>query len=210
MTPFEAWHGRKPSVHYFRTFGYVVHVKDMRLGQKKPLDHSRTMIFIGYEAGTKAYHAYDPVSRCVHVTRDAVFDERPHWDRRTEEKGVNSFNNSNSFTIEHLVRGHPGSAEDGSARSEPPFPQAPPSPPVSPAPAASPAVEFATLPARSTRRTMPRTRTGFARCKMCLMLAPPTTSRSRSHTSALQMSQQCLAKQSSTQAGAKPCWKKWR
>ena len=26
-TPFEAWYGTKPNVHYFRTFGSVAHVK---------------------------------------------------------------------------------------------------------------------------------------------------------------------------------------
>jgi hypothetical protein len=58
MTPFEAWHGRKPAVHYFHTFGCVVHVKDTRPGLKKLDDRSRPMIFVGYEQGSKAYRAY--------------------------------------------------------------------------------------------------------------------------------------------------------
>ena len=41
MTPFEAWHGRKPNVHYLRTFGCVVHVKDTRPGLKKLDERSR-------------------------------------------------------------------------------------------------------------------------------------------------------------------------
>jgi hypothetical protein len=42
---------------------------------KKLDDHSKTMVFIGYELGSKAYRAYDPVSKKVHVTRDLVFEE---------------------------------------------------------------------------------------------------------------------------------------
>lgn len=33
------------------------------------------MIFLGYEARSKAYRMYDPSSKRIHVTRDAVFDE---------------------------------------------------------------------------------------------------------------------------------------
>jgi hypothetical protein len=34
------------------------------------------MIFKGYESDSKAYHAYDPITKHVHVTRDVVFDEK--------------------------------------------------------------------------------------------------------------------------------------
>jgi hypothetical protein len=27
MTPYEVWHGRKPDIHFLRTFGCVAHVK---------------------------------------------------------------------------------------------------------------------------------------------------------------------------------------
>jgi hypothetical protein len=42
---------------------------------KKLEDRGRKMIFVGYERGTKAYRAYDPITRRVHITRDAIFDE---------------------------------------------------------------------------------------------------------------------------------------
>ena len=32
-TPFEAWHGERPHVHYFRTFGCIGHVKNTRPGE---------------------------------------------------------------------------------------------------------------------------------------------------------------------------------
>jgi hypothetical protein len=34
------------------------------------------MIFVGYESGSKAYRAYDPIIKRVHVTRDVAFDEQ--------------------------------------------------------------------------------------------------------------------------------------
>jgi hypothetical protein len=38
------------------------------------------MVMIGYEAGSKAYRVYDPVTNQVHVTCDAVFEEGTAWD----------------------------------------------------------------------------------------------------------------------------------
>jgi hypothetical protein len=53
-TPFEVWHGRKPPVHFFRTFGCVVHVKAGSKYLTKLEDQSKPMVFIGYEQETKA------------------------------------------------------------------------------------------------------------------------------------------------------------
>lgn len=46
---------------------------------KKLEDRSKPMIFVGYEPGSKAYRAYDPVARRVHVSRDVMFDEVAQW-----------------------------------------------------------------------------------------------------------------------------------
>lgn len=37
------------------------------------------MIFVGYEPGSKAYCAYNPVTRQVHISRNIVFDEEAQW-----------------------------------------------------------------------------------------------------------------------------------
>jgi hypothetical protein len=37
------------------------------------------MIFIGYEEGSRAYRAYDPLTKKVHVTRDIIFEEGRPW-----------------------------------------------------------------------------------------------------------------------------------
>jgi hypothetical protein len=47
---------------------------------KKLEDRGRKMTFVGYESGSKAYHAYDPITKRVHVTCDMVFDEHAQWD----------------------------------------------------------------------------------------------------------------------------------
>jgi hypothetical protein len=80
MTPFEAWHGMKPVVHHLKMFGCIVYVRNMMPHLKKLEDRGRKMIFIGYESGSKAYRAYDPITKCVHVTCDVVFDEQAQWD----------------------------------------------------------------------------------------------------------------------------------
>jgi hypothetical protein len=46
---------------------------------KKLADRSRRTIFVGYEAGSKAYRLYDPVTQRVHISRDMIFDEGGSW-----------------------------------------------------------------------------------------------------------------------------------
>jgi hypothetical protein len=62
MTPFEAWHGRKPDVQHLRVFGCVAHAKVTHPGAKKLDDRSIPMVFLGYEEGSKAYRLFDPVA----------------------------------------------------------------------------------------------------------------------------------------------------
>jgi hypothetical protein len=80
MTSFEGWHGRKPTVHHLRTFECTVYVRNTMPHLKKLEDCGREMIFVGYESSSKAYRAYDPITKRVHVTRDVVFDKQAQWD----------------------------------------------------------------------------------------------------------------------------------
>jgi len=79
-TPYEVWHGHQPAVHFFCTFGCVAHVKAGGKPLTKLEDRSMPMVFVGYEQGTKAWRFYNPVTRHVHVLRDAVFEEDRPWD----------------------------------------------------------------------------------------------------------------------------------
>jgi hypothetical protein len=40
---------------------------------------------IGYEAGTKAYRAYNPVNKKLVVTRDVLFEEEKSWNWSSAE-----------------------------------------------------------------------------------------------------------------------------
>jgi hypothetical protein len=73
VTPYEAWHGRKPNVQHLRTFGCVAHAKKLGLGLHKLVDRSTPCIFVGYEEGSKAYRVYDPVSKHLIVMHDVAF-----------------------------------------------------------------------------------------------------------------------------------------
>jgi hypothetical protein len=79
-TPFEAWYGECPAVHYLRTFGCVPHIKTTKPGLQKLDDRSTPTIFVGYESGSKAYRCYDPSTKRVVISRDVIFDEAVRWD----------------------------------------------------------------------------------------------------------------------------------
>ena len=76
-TPYEKWNKRKPNVSHLRVFGSVVFVKTTgRLSKLE--DMSKCMVFLGYEAGSKAYRCLDPVTFKIHISRDVIFDEKRH------------------------------------------------------------------------------------------------------------------------------------
>jgi hypothetical protein len=113
MTPFEAWYGKKPAVHHLKTFGCIAYVRNTTPHLKKLEDRGRKMIFVGYERGTKAYRAYDPVTRRVHITRDVIFDEEAQWDwSHGEEGGTAAGNVDDTFTVEFTTRYAPGDPEE--------------------------------------------------------------------------------------------------
>jgi hypothetical protein len=74
-TPYEAWHGKKPSVHHLRVFGCIAYMKITRPHLAKLDDRGLKMVFIGYEPRSKAYRLYNPADGQVHVSRDVIFDE---------------------------------------------------------------------------------------------------------------------------------------
>jgi hypothetical protein len=86
-TPFELWHGKTPVVHHLKVFGCIMYVKNMEPHLKKLDDRGQKMIFVGYERGSKAYWAYDPVFGRLMVTRDVVFDKSGSWDWPGEGEG---------------------------------------------------------------------------------------------------------------------------
>ncbi|WVZ61915.1 hypothetical protein U9M48_011722 [Paspalum notatum var. saurae] len=160
-TPFEAWYGKKPAVHHLKTFGCIVYVKNTAPHLKKMEDCGRKMIFVGYERGSKAYRAYDPVAKRVHVTRDV-------WDYSggdttstgTEQGGHDTFTVQYRMVPEQegvedtapampdggMELGTP-SATAATAKAASPAALAEAASPAASAGAASPLIQFATPPA---------------------------------------------------------------
>jgi hypothetical protein len=105
MTPFEVWHGRKPVVHHLRMFGCIMYVRNTTPHLKKLEDRGHKMIFIGYESGSKVYHAYGPITKRVHVTHDVVFDDQAQWNWGSGGDDV--------FTMEYTTMGPATPMTDG-------------------------------------------------------------------------------------------------
>jgi hypothetical protein len=135
-TPYEAWHGRKPSVNHLRVFGCREFVK--HLGHiDKLADQSHAGVFIGYLKGAKVYHILDPAARQVCTTRDVVFDEAHGWDW-TATTGAPP---AAEFTVEYIY----AEASGAIAAARPASPHAPSSPtPSVRTPAAPPSTPVAT------------------------------------------------------------------
>ena len=148
MTPYEAWHGRRPDVHYLRTFGCVAYIKATKPHLKKLDDRGTPAVFIGYEPGAKAWRFYDPASRRAVVSRDAVFNEPASWTWEDEDMGAAADLVIKYHAME-LGNGH-FSAEVVADSPEPPATPAAGTPATSPATstpaAATPAPPASPLP----------------------------------------------------------------
>lgn len=77
-TPHEAWSGVKPSLKELKPFGCPAYAHIPKLKRKKLDFKTRKCIFIGYKEHTKGYLLWDPKKRKTFVSRDVIFDERPH------------------------------------------------------------------------------------------------------------------------------------
>jgi len=81
MTPFEAWHQRKPSVQHIRVFGTKAFVLNTSRQRGKLSPRSRVCIFVGFSPGVKGYKLYDPSRRQFVTSRDVVFTEDKYNER---------------------------------------------------------------------------------------------------------------------------------
>lgn len=70
MTPYEAYHNRKPSFGHVRVFDCVAYSKAIGPHVKKFDDRSTKTIHFGTEPGTKGYWLYDLVKQKNIVSRD--------------------------------------------------------------------------------------------------------------------------------------------
>ena len=61
-TPYQAWYGKKPPVHFLKVFGCVAYIKRLRPHLTKLDDRGQKVVFIGYQSRSKAYRFYDPTT----------------------------------------------------------------------------------------------------------------------------------------------------
>ena len=60
ITPYEAWHGKEPSIAHLHVFGSLMHSLVL-VQQCKKLDNKAVKcIFVGYSFESKGYHLYHP------------------------------------------------------------------------------------------------------------------------------------------------------
>ncbi|MBC7870646.1 MAG: DDE-type integrase/transposase/recombinase [Chitinophagaceae bacterium] len=74
-TPFEAWHGFKPSLKHLRVWGCLAFVQVPNEKRKKLDFKAVSGIFVGYHVTNKQYSIYDPIGQRLHRSRDVVFRE---------------------------------------------------------------------------------------------------------------------------------------
>lgn len=73
-TPFEVLYGSKPAVDHIRTFGSIAYSRVPPELRKKLDRKADTLVLIGYDKDA-AYRLFDPKTRKVSYSRDAIFDE---------------------------------------------------------------------------------------------------------------------------------------
>ena len=75
MTPFEAFHEKKPDVKHLRAFGCVCYAHIAKDERKKLDAVARRCVLVGYGDEVKGYRLYDPEKKKVFLSRDVRFNE---------------------------------------------------------------------------------------------------------------------------------------
>ncbi|KAA0041958.1 keratin, type I cytoskeletal 10-like [Cucumis melo var. makuwa] len=83
--------GRNPSIAHLRVFRCMAytHIPDQK--HSKLDDKSEKYVFVGYDASSKGYKLYNPVTKKAIVSRDIVFDEEASWNWNDEPKKYKFF-----------------------------------------------------------------------------------------------------------------------
>ncbi|KAA0062181.1 copia protein [Cucumis melo var. makuwa] len=78
-TPQQAWTGRNPSIGHLRVFRCMAYAHIPNQKRSKLDDKSEKYVFVGYDASSKYYKLYNPVTKKTIVSRDVVFEEEASW-----------------------------------------------------------------------------------------------------------------------------------
>ena len=77
-SPHEAWFGagKRPDLTHLRVWGCVAYAQVPKETRQKLDPNMRKCMFIGYALTCKQYRLYDPISKRLIISRDAVFNEK--------------------------------------------------------------------------------------------------------------------------------------
>ncbi|KAG8955677.1 hypothetical protein FRC04_007668 [Tulasnella sp. 424] len=130
-TSYEVWHGKKPDLTMIRTFGCRIFVNVLRKDRKNLESHTRPCIFIGFEEGKKGWKYYEPSTKKIGVTRDAIFDETSFPGLSTKKEVVVNI----PVNIKTFWNENDEIEQEDDDVPPPPPPHVPPPPPFIPPPA---------------------------------------------------------------------------
>ena len=126
MTPFEAWHGKKPSVDNLRVFGCDAYAHIPKEERGKCDKKARKCVLLGYGAETKGYRLYEVKDRKIVYSRDVQFNENSKYLEQDPHNSndykliVNFPSNSVTPTDDDCEDQPPNHAEPHNHREDPP------------------------------------------------------------------------------------------
>ena len=85
LTPYEAWHKRKPRVKHLKVFGCIAYAHIPKENREKIDEKREKCIFIRYSHETKGYRLYKPESKELIILRDVICDEAAEWTWKEKE-----------------------------------------------------------------------------------------------------------------------------
>ncbi|KAM1818379.1 hypothetical protein ACFX11_000180 [Malus domestica] len=102
QTPYEIWHGRKPSLKHIKIWGCEAYVKKLKATKLEA--RSVRCYFVGYPKETMGYEFYHPDDQKVFVARTAKFLEDEFVLKRTisTQMEINEINNEPQTSTRHI------------------------------------------------------------------------------------------------------------
>ncbi|EOY33038.1 Uncharacterized protein TCM_041046 [Theobroma cacao] len=93
MTPFEVWHGYKPSISNVKVFGCIAYAQVPQQKRTKLDSKTQISINLGYSSVSKGYRLFNVETKKVFISRDVVFNEDIHWNWMKNEIAENNNDN---------------------------------------------------------------------------------------------------------------------
>lgn len=101
-TPYEIWTGNKLDLSYLKIFGSLAHMKIPSTNVRKLDDHSKRVVYLGREPGTKACRLYDPEAKRIWVNIYVIIEEGKTWDWKNENEEMVETASQGSFVIHEI------------------------------------------------------------------------------------------------------------